>query len=241
VLLGAATAMPDDARRVRFVDHEVGTVSACGSSQLRQRRDVAVHAEDAVTHHQLAATFGRRTGSRQDALEGTAIAVRKALLVIGAARPATVMNAGVTRCVAHDHVAISHKRGNGAQVGRITTGEDDCVLTTVKATNGLLELTHVAVGSAQERRARRAVAIVVERSLHRLDHARMTVKVQVAVRVEADQLALVAGSATHADPSVETAGEHGPVKTWTKPPLVGAARLVEATALLEQVGGVDVL
>ena len=52
---GAAAVAAEHAARVRVVDHHDGAVLLGERAELRQRADVAVHAEDAVGDEQLAA------------------------------------------------------------------------------------------------------------------------------------------------------------------------------------------
>ena len=63
----AAAARPDRAGRVRLVDHQPAAVAAGQLDQLLQRRDVAVHREDAVGDDQRGRVPRLRAGPRRGA------------------------------------------------------------------------------------------------------------------------------------------------------------------------------
>jgi hypothetical protein len=110
---------------VGLVHHQPGAEARAQVGDLRERRDVALHREDAVDHHEDAAAVVR--GLLQRPLEPVqpVVAERPQL------RPrqqAAVEDRGVVARVGDHRVARPEDRPERAQVGLVARGEDDRVV-----------------------------------------------------------------------------------------------------------------
>ena len=175
----AAPVRPDRAGAVRLVDHHARVVALRQLDDALQRRDVAIHGEDAIGHDQRPAALRLA----QAPLE----VVRVAVVVderLRAREPAAVHDARVVEGVGEDHVALARQRRDHARVRQVAGAEQQAGLGVLEGRQLLLEPPvdrHVA--RDQPRRARpRAVA-------HgglggRLAHARVIGEAEVVVRAQ---------------------------------------------------------
>ena len=109
----AAAAGAEHARGVGLVHQQHGLVPPGHLGKLGQRRQVAVHAEQAVGDDQAAAV-ARRPG--QERVELLPIGMRVGA-DIGPGKPAAVPEAGMILGIAEDDVAGAGQGGDGGQVG----------------------------------------------------------------------------------------------------------------------------
>jgi hypothetical protein len=127
---------------VRLVDHHARVVALRQLDDLRQRRGVAVHGEDAVGDDQGAAAGGL--------LEAPLEVVDVAVVVdegLRARQPAAVDDRGVVERVGEDHVALLRERGHHAGVGEEARAEQQARLGALEVGELLLQATvdrHVA-------------------------------------------------------------------------------------------------
>ena len=119
VLGGAPAARPQHAQAVRVVDHEGGPEIAGDLHDLRQGRDVALHGEHAVHHHQPPA--GAPIGGHEAPQLGRIVVGKLADLRKGEA--GAVDDAGVVLLVEIDGVTAIEQAGDGAQVHLEPGGE----------------------------------------------------------------------------------------------------------------------
>ena len=108
----AATAGAERAERVRLVDEHADVVAARELDDLRQRGDVAVHAEHAVGRDQRRAPVALAQRPRE--VLGVGVAVGDD---VGAREPAAVDDRGVAELVVEDDLAPARERRDHAHVG----------------------------------------------------------------------------------------------------------------------------
>ncbi len=113
----ASTRATEDAGRVGVVDHHCGTELLGRLDDAGQRRDVAVHREDAVGHDEDQSIRPGRPGLAQDVAQRLDVLVREDLAgSLGEAHP--VDDRGVVELVGHDEVALAGDRRDHARVRR---------------------------------------------------------------------------------------------------------------------------
>jgi len=113
----AATAS-GHAEAVCVVDKQPRVVHFRQLQQLRQRRDVTVHAEHSVGADQLAL----RTALRQAAGELVEIPMAVAD-ELSARQPRRVVEAGVVQAIAEHRVAATAKHGDNGEIGQVSRRE----------------------------------------------------------------------------------------------------------------------
>ena len=99
---GAASVLPEYAARVRIVDHHDAAELLGERAQLRERADVAVHAEYTVADEQLPLGDRQRL---QDPSGGLGVLMRKHF-DDRLAQPAAIDDAGVVELVRDDNVVL---------------------------------------------------------------------------------------------------------------------------------------
>ena len=114
----SAPAFAEHAEAVRVVDHQPGVVPLAQREQLRQRRDVAVHAEHRVGCHQLAAAR-RSSRACERARRGRGVDNPH----LGARQARAVDEAGVVELVGEHRVAAARQRGDEAEVREVARAE----------------------------------------------------------------------------------------------------------------------
>ena len=116
----AASALANYAEAVRVIDDEPGVVAFGQRQQLRQRREVAVHAEHGVGHDQ----FAPRLAAGEQALQRIGIVVRVAVM-LGARQQCSVDQRGVVQAVGEDRVTTTGQRRQQAEVGHHAGAEKE--------------------------------------------------------------------------------------------------------------------
>ena len=146
---GAARA--EHAGAVGLVDHQARAEALAQVADLGQRRDVALHREDAVDHDEdAAAVVG---GALEHALELVHAVVAEGAQ-LGAAEQAAVEDRRVVAGVGDDGVGGAEDRPQRADVGLVAGGEDDRVLGPLPVGDLLLELEVQRRGAVEQARAR---------------------------------------------------------------------------------------
>ena len=114
VIDDAAPALAQHAFAVGVVHHEHDAMFLGDVADLVQRRDVAVHAEDAVGDDQAPAVFGR-FGDLAAQIVDIVVGIAHHR---GPAQAAAVDDGGVVEFVGEDHVVLAHQRRDGGEIGR---------------------------------------------------------------------------------------------------------------------------
>ena len=162
-------------------------VSSASVAQLRQRPEVAVHAEDAVGDQQLALA-GRQL--RDDLARGVDVLVREDL-DRRAAQAAAVDDAGVIQLVGDDDVIFGQDGRDRAGVGREAALKDDDGLDLLELGELPFEL-HVHLHGAGDGAHRAgADAELLDRFERLLPQPRVRRQTEIVVRREIDDRAVV--------------------------------------------------
>ena len=183
----AAPGVADHAEPVRVVDGEEGAVPAAGRGERRQRREVAVHAEDAVGQDDRAPGFLR--GELR--LEGLDVAVR-IMMQRRARQPAAVDQRGVVQAIAVDRRLARGERRDQAEVRHVAGREQDRPLAPGPGGEFLLERLVLRLVAGDQVRGAGADAVHARRGDESLDDPRMRGEAEVVVAAE-----------VHAGPAVE--------------------------------------
>ena len=151
---------PDEADRVRVVDHHQGVVALGQVADLVERREVAVHREDAVGDDQP--TPGALAASQLLLEVGhVPVAVAQALRL---AQPDAVDDRGVVELVGDDRVLGAEQHLEHAAVGVEAGREQDRGLGAEKRGELVLELDVLGLRAADEPHAGHPEAPRVERA-----------------------------------------------------------------------------
>ena len=160
---GAGAARAEHAGAVGLVDHQARAVALAQLADLAQRRDVALHREDAVDDDQhAAAVVLRRAASIVLELVQAVVAERAQL---GAREQAAVEDRGVVAGVDDHRVAGSEQRAERADVGLVAGREDERVLGVHPLGDLALELEVQRDRAVQQARAGQPGAVAVQRVL----------------------------------------------------------------------------
>ena len=95
------------------IHHQKGLVRPAQCRQLPQWRDIPIHAEYAVCHHQLVAT-----GSGKHVSQGTHITVAITTHP-GAAENTTIDDGGMVQAIREDGIATASQRRDNAHIGHV--------------------------------------------------------------------------------------------------------------------------
>jgi hypothetical protein len=180
VVRRAAAAGTDDADAVGVVDHDARLVALRDLDQLRQWREVAAHAVDAVDSDEtglLLNGLGERLVERRHVVvqEADHLAVRQL---------AAVVDRGVVGLVHEDGRVARGERGDGTEVGLVARREGETGLLAEEAGEELLEAL-VELGRAVEQaRAGHRGAVLLDGVAGGLDDARMARQAEVVVGAE---------------------------------------------------------
>ena len=180
-----APAGPDEADRVRVVDHDERVVAVGEVADLVELGEVAVHREDAVGRDEPVPGI---RASREPRLELVHVAVRVPLPP-RLAEPDPVDDRGVVELVGDHRVALVEQRLEHAAVGVEARREQDRVLRPEEGRQPFLQLAVERLRPADEPHGRHPVAPAVEGLVGRRDHLRVVREAEVVVRAEVEQLA----------------------------------------------------
>ena len=125
----AAAGVSDDAHGVRVVHDEAGVVFPFQLQKLRQRRDIAVHGENAVGDDEPLAIAGRLRQFPREVLH-VAMAVDDGPRF---GNTAAIHDAGVVQRVGKDHVALVRQCIKDAQVRHVAGIENHRVLLVLES------------------------------------------------------------------------------------------------------------
>ena len=182
---GAGAARPEHAGAVRLVDHQPRAVALAQLADLAQRRDVALHREDAVDDDQHAAAVAAR------ALQGLLQFVQAVVpegAQLRAREHAAVEDRGVVAGVGDHGVTGCEDRAQRADVGLVAGREDDRVLGTDPLGDLALELEVQRDRAVQQARSRQACSVAVQRILRAAQHALVAGQAEVVVGAQHDPL-----------------------------------------------------
>ena len=183
----AAPVLAEHAARMGIVDHHDAAEFLGQRAQLRQRAEVAVHAEHAVGDEQLALA-GRQL--RQDLARGVDVLVREHL-DRGAAQAGAVDDAGVIQLVGNHDVVLGQDGGDGAGVRGEAALEHDDGFGLLERGQPAFEL-HVDVHGAGDRAHRAGPdAEPPDRVEGPFAQPRVRRQPEVVVRGEIDDLTMI--------------------------------------------------
>ena len=157
---GARAARAEHAGAVRLVDHEPRAEALAEVADRRQRRDVALHREDAVDDDEDAAAVAGRLLERALELVHAVVAERAQL------RPreqAAVEDRGVVAGVGDHRVAGGEDRAERADVRLVAGREDDRVVGAHPLGDLGLELEVQRRRAVEQARPGQAGAVAVQR------------------------------------------------------------------------------
>ena len=198
VMLADPAARPaHDAQRVRLVHQQERLVLPLQLDQPIQRREVAVHAGDALHRDQHPADLG--TQRRQDALEGVHVVVRERPAA-GAREPGAAEDAVVRQGVVDDQVLRAEQMAEHRDVRGVPAHQDDRVLAAQEPRQGGFQLAvdRPLAGRDPARRGRGPVAN--GRVRRGTGHFRVARESQIVLRREIEVVAAGDHRAVAADP-----------------------------------------
>ena len=163
------------------VDQQPGVVVAAHRGQLRQWRDVAVHAEHAVGRDQRVALGARELVGERGRV-GMPVAQQ-----LGAAEPCAIDQRGVVQAVLHDAVAAPGERGDGTEVGHVAGREEQRALAPGEGGQLLLEGVVLGMVAADQVRGATAAAAAVRGVGKRRGDPRVASQAEVVVAAEREQ------------------------------------------------------
>jgi hypothetical protein len=174
----------EDAGPVRVVDHERCPVAVFELDDRGERRDVAVHREDAVGHDELPSRA--RGGERSFEILGIGVAIA---VNVGARQPTAVDQARVVELVAEDRVATRGQSSDDADVGRIARAEHDRCLGALVLREPLLQLVIRRSVAHDEPRCPSPHSLLPRPARRGIGESRVPGEPEVVVRGEVDELA----------------------------------------------------
>ncbi len=186
-MLGGATAVgAEHAGRVRLVDHQHRAAPFTHVDEVRQRGEIAVHAEHGIGDDERPAL----AFAGEEVVELGGVFVR--VDAEGRAREAaSVEDARVVQAVAEDRVALAGERRDRADVGHVAGREDDRGLGALESRDGVFEFAVDGHRARDEPRRAAAGAVFIGRRLRRLDQFGMVGEPEIVVRAEADVVGAV--------------------------------------------------
>ena len=185
----AAAARAQHALAVGVVHHERDAVLLGHRGDFVQRRDVAVHAEDAVGDDEPP---GSRAGLLNRAAQVRHVGVRIAN-DLGAAEAAGVDDAGVVEFVGKDDVVGADQRGDGGDVGHEAALEGDARFGLFEGSQFFFQLHMECHGAGDGAHRARADAVAVDGLLGRGAQAGIVGQAEVVVGAEVEQAPPVDG------------------------------------------------
>ena len=180
----AAALGADKSRGMRVIDRQDRAVTFCEHTDLRQRRDRAIHGKHAVGNDEARA---RALRLDQPRLEFGEISVRVAKLAcLAEANP--VNDRGVIERVGDDRVLLVEQRLEQPAVGVEAGGIKDRFLGAQETGQPRLELAMNALSTADKTHRSAAVTKAVERAVSGGEHGGMIGEPQVVVGAQVDDL-----------------------------------------------------
>src|SRR5262245_3987456 len=187
----ASSGAAEYAARVSIVHHHDAAVLVGEIAQLRQRTEVAVHAEYTIRDEQPSLVTGKACN---DLARRDDVAMRKDL-DRGTAQTRAIDDACMIQLVGHDHVVAAQERRHGSGVRGETALKDDGRLGVLEDREPPLEL-HVDSHRAGDRAYRsRADAERLQCFEGARSKAGMRRQPQIVVRREIDDLPMINGCA----------------------------------------------
>jgi hypothetical protein len=137
----AAPATPQHSLAVSVIDHQQNIVLASDLVQLRQRSDIAIHAEDTIGDNQPLSVFA--------GLGDPAAQIIDIVMLIShdlrPAQPAAIDDAGVVQLVGENHIATTDQRGDSRQISGESALKCDDGLGVFESGQPLLQLIACSV------------------------------------------------------------------------------------------------
>jgi len=201
----AATAGAECAGTVGIVHQQHGAVSLRQLHHLRQRRDVSIHAVDAVDSQKQASAVGRRSPERL--LERGQIAVWE-YPEVRLRQPRAVDDRGVVELVGDQRIALSDQRRDDAEVGHVAGVEGQRALRAEEVGQLGLERFVQRQVPGDESRSPGRTPDIPRRSCRGLDDLRVVGEIEVVAARKDQNLAAVHPHARGLRP---LEGSHAPV------------------------------
>jgi hypothetical protein len=171
---------------MRIVDVQHGLLQARGERQFAQRRDVAVHAEDAVGRDH------RRAVGRATQLPHRALGIGMRVTAQAAAGQACgIDQAGVVEAVLHADVVLAQQGLQDREVGEIAAAEDQRARIAEPAREFLFQRFVRGVMAGDQVRGGTAGAFARGGVLQRVDDGELLRQAEVVVAAEIQQPAAV--------------------------------------------------
>ena len=170
------------AEAVRVVDHQRGLRIRAQRSQFAQRRDVAIHAEDAVGCQQRGGI-----GASIQLLPGSCDIGMRIAFQLGAAELRSVEQAGVVELVLHAHIAWAKQRLQHAEVRHVAGGEQQRTFAPGPLGQCLFQLGMLGAMTADQVCRRAADTFFPRATDQRVDQLRVPGQAEVVVAAERQQ------------------------------------------------------
>lgn len=116
-----------DAGAVRLVHHQERVVPLGDGDEILERRDIAIHAVDALDHDPDPSVAALGAPAANGVFDRLGIIVR-ADPELRSARPRTFMDAGVHQGIEHQQVAALWQRRQHGEIGDVAAAEEQCGL-----------------------------------------------------------------------------------------------------------------
>jgi hypothetical protein len=184
----ARAGLAEDAHRMSLVHEQQRSGPRGGRGNGRERRQVAIHAEDRLGHDQPTA---RRDAFAQQVLEVLHVIVAEPAQARAAClRPA--QQAGVAQAVGEDDVPGLCQRAQHAQVGQVAAAEEEGRGVALPGRKFRFQLGMAGESAGDKARRRGACAVAAQVFLRGVQHRRMPRQIEVVVRGEIEQRAAIA-------------------------------------------------
>ncbi len=188
VFADAAPVRAEHADGMGLVDHQEGLVLLLDLDELRQVRDVAVHAVDAFDGDQHAAVFAAQVGQQLVDRRANRYAGRPPP---GAGENAALDDAVMRQGVVQDQIAGAEQVADRSFVGRMAADVDDGIFGADEFGNCPLQFAMHGLFARNQPAGRDAGSVTVDGVLGGLGHHRIARHADVVVAGEVDQLAAV--------------------------------------------------
>src|SRR5690606_34734174 len=179
----------DHAERVRVVREEPRVMMRGELRETRQRREIAVHAEDALGHDQ---TVPMRVPVLLEDRGGMLRVVVAERLDARAAQRRAAREARMTELVDDDQIARACEHGQDAEIREVAASEHDGGLGAFERSEPRLQLLEERMVTRDETRRAGSRAVAPREIGRRIDDARVGCEPEIVVARERDELTAVA-------------------------------------------------
>ena len=182
---------PHKSRRVAVIDHQESVVFISQGPDLIQRREVAVHAKNAVGgDHDVACAVGAGGFELRPKIGHVGIGVTEAL---GLAESNPVNDRRMVQCVRNDRIFCTQKRLEHSGIGVKTGREEDRVVMAKEGREPPFKLAVDVLGAADKADRGHAVAVGVKRRFRGGNQGRMIREPEVIIGTKIDHIASADG------------------------------------------------